>query len=65
MTVPGFATTDRRPDQQARSAGLANILAGAERLGGNVTWTPTKPNGTIINWRVPFESRRAAHAVED
>ena len=45
------------PDQQARSAGRANILASAERLGGIVTWTPNKPNGTIINWRVPFTNR--------
>ena len=53
------------PDQRVRSAGLANILASAERLGGNVTWLPNKPNGTIIKWRVPYASTPASDPVLD
>ena len=53
------------PDQRDRSAGLANFLASAERLGGNVSWLPNKPNGTIINWRVPYTIKTAASTVED
>jgi PAS domain S-box-containing protein len=53
------------PDQRERSAGLSTILASAERLGGNVSWLPNKPNGTIINWRVPYAGEPAASMVDD
>ncbi len=37
-----------------RGNGLANLRSRAERNGGSCTFSSSSPNGTIVDWRVPW-----------
>lgn len=41
------------PDPLPRSSGISNLMSRARSLGGEATWTPREPSGTVFTWRIP------------
>jgi PAS domain S-box-containing protein len=37
----------------APGQGMADMTAGAERLGGTCTWRANEPSGIVLDWRIP------------